>query len=41
MNPTLFFETLSSLGPDKVVTFDWPGTSEATDCFPAVYEQDP
>ena len=41
MTPTLFFETLSSLGPDKVVTFDWPGTSEATDCFPAVYEQDP
>ena len=41
MTPTLFFETLSSLGPDKVVTFDWPGSSEATDCFPAVYEQDP
>ena len=41
MTPTLFFETLSSLDPDKVVTFDWSGTSEATDCFPAVYEQDP
>ena len=41
MTPTLFFEILSSLGPEKVVTFDWPGTSEATDCFPAVYEQDP
>ena len=23
-----------------MVTFDWPGTSEATDCFPVVYEQD-
>ena len=38
MTPTLFFEIWSSLGPDKVVTFDWSGTSEATDCFPAVYE---
>ena len=41
MTPTLFFETLYSLGPDNLVTFDWPDTSEATDCFPAVHEQDP
>ena len=41
MTPTHLFETLSSLGPDNLVTFDWPDTSEATDCFPAVYEQDP
>ena len=41
MTPTLFFETLSSLGPEKVVTFDWPCTSEATACFPDVFEQDP
>ena len=39
MTPTLLFE--SSLGPDKVVTFDWPGTSEATDWVPVIYEHDP